>query len=139
MDQHSGSELPPVQATEALQPTVAQSFEAPSIDVGNERLASQAIEAAQSNPGQAPATSPLAPPAVSQQATALPQQAQPSFPGMPTIADDTDLIEKEWVLKAKEIVARTRHDPYQQNKQVESFKADYMKKRYNKDIKLTED
>ena len=59
--------------------------------------------------------------------------------GSPQIADDTDLIEKEWVLKAKEIVDRTKHDPYQQNKGVERLKADYMQKRYSKEIKLTED
>lgn len=59
--------------------------------------------------------------------------------GAPSIADDTDLIEKEWVIKAKEIVERTKHDPYQQNKEVERIKADYLKKRYNKDVKVTED
>lgn len=64
----------------------------------------------------------------------------PTMPtNMPAIADDTDLIEKEWVVKAKEIVARTRNDPYKQNKEVERVKAEYLKKRYNKDIKITED
>lgn len=56
----------------------------------------------------------------------------------PAIADDADLIEKEWVLKAKQIVERTKEDPYDQNKQLNVFKADYMKKRYNKTIKLSE-
>jgi hypothetical protein len=58
---------------------------------------------------------------------------------LPQIADDTDLIEKEWVLKAKEIVARTAHDPHLQNKEMNRFKADYLKKRYNKEVKLSED
>jgi hypothetical protein len=58
---------------------------------------------------------------------------------MPQVADDTDLIEKEWVDKAKEIVAQTSHDPYLQNKEMNKVRADYMKKRYNKDIKLSED
>ncbi len=57
----------------------------------------------------------------------------------PQIADDNDLIEKEWVLKAKEIVAQTSHDPHLQNRTISRFKADYLKKRYNKDIKLSED
>ena len=48
---------------------------------------------------------------------------------------DADLIEKEWVLKAKEIVARTHGDPYEQNSEINKIKADYIKKRYNKDIK----
>lgn len=56
----------------------------------------------------------------------------------PHIADDADLIEKEWVEIAKSIVARTAHDPHVQNKEMTRFKADYMKKRYNKDIKLGE-
>ncbi len=58
---------------------------------------------------------------------------------MPLIADDADLIEKEWVEKAKQIVDSTKHDPYRQNKELTRVKADYLKKRYNKDIKLNEE
>jgi hypothetical protein len=54
-------------------------------------------------------------------------------------ADDADLIEKEWVAKAKEIVAHTHGDPYIQNKEINKIKAQYIKKRYNKDIKQTSD
>jgi hypothetical protein len=54
-------------------------------------------------------------------------------------AQDSDLIEKEWVEKAKEIVERTRHDPFLQNREITKMKADYMKKRYNKDIRIPED
>ena len=50
-------------------------------------------------------------------------------------ASDIDLIEKEWVQKAKAIVAHTHGDPYTQNKEINKIKADYIKKRYNKDIK----
>lgn len=56
----------------------------------------------------------------------------------PAVADDIDLIEKEWVDKAKAIVNSTRNDPHSQNDEMNRFKADYMKKRYNKDIKLSE-
>ena len=48
------------------------------------------------------------------------------------------LIEKEWVVKAKQIVEKTKDNPYNQNKELTVFKADYMKKRYNKTIKLSE-
>lgn len=58
--------------------------------------------------------------------------------GVPAIADDTDLIEKEWVQKAKDIVARTKDDPRAQNREMGVFKADYVKKRFNKDIKVSE-
>lgn len=54
------------------------------------------------------------------------------------IADDADLIEKEWVEKAKAIVAQTAHDPSMQTKEVGKIKADYMQKRYNKQLKLEE-
>ncbi len=57
----------------------------------------------------------------------------------PAIADDVDLIEKEWVQKARAIVDKTKDDPHLQNKELNTFKADYMKKRYGKDIKLTND
>jgi hypothetical protein len=56
---------------------------------------------------------------------------------LPPIADDVDLIEKEWVDKAKEIVDRTSHDPYLQNQEITKVKEDYLKKRYNKSIKLS--
>lgn len=54
----------------------------------------------------------------------------------PVIADDVDVIEKEWVAKAKEIVARTKDDPSEQSNQLMYFRHDYMKKRYGKEIKL---
>lgn len=52
------------------------------------------------------------------------------------LPDDGDLIEKEWVEKAKQIVEKNRDDPYKQSEELTVFKADYMKKRYNKDIKV---
>lgn len=86
----------------------------------------------------------MPPPVASGQSTSHSQddqalQAVGSSTTFPQIADDNDLIEKEWVLKAKEIVAQTAHDPHLQNKAISRFKADYLKKRYNKDIKLSED
>lgn len=51
-------------------------------------------------------------------------------------SDDNDLIEKEWVNKAKQIVERTRDDPYKQSEELTVVKVDYMKKRYNKTLKL---
>lgn len=56
-------------------------------------------------------------------------------PDSPEVAEDVDLIEKEWVAKAKMIVARTANDPSQQSKELGKFKADYLKTRFNKDIK----
>jgi hypothetical protein len=56
--------------------------------------------------------------------------------GKTTGTDDSDLIEKEWVNKAKQIVEKTRDDPYKQSQELTVVKADYMKKHYNKTIKL---
>ena len=53
----------------------------------------------------------------------------------PELADDGDLIEKEWVLKVKQIVRATSNDPYEQNVQLTALKAEYMQKRYGKQIK----
>ncbi len=53
-------------------------------------------------------------------------------------ADDGDLIEKEWVNKAKAIVEKTQNDPYQQSKELNFLRAGYMQKRYSKIIKLSE-
>lgn len=58
--------------------------------------------------------------------------------GTPSVADDSDLIEKEWVQKAKEIISKTQNNPHEQSKELNIFKADYMQKRYNKVLKLSE-
>jgi hypothetical protein len=53
----------------------------------------------------------------------------------PATADDIDLIEKEWVEKAKQIVEQTKNNPREQNIALGKMKADYLKKRFNKVIK----
>lgn len=65
----------------------------------------------------------------------VPQTTQSA---VPQTADDNDLIEKEWVTKAKQIIEKTINDPHQQSKELSVFRADYMQKRYNKQIKLSE-
>ena len=137
MSQNVGSELPPlnIENTET-----SPEFFSPEMARGVERTELQAVQATETAQSAAAPVAPI--PQMNPSLSPLQQTANTPTTDdgtMPMIADDADLIEKEWVLKAKEIVARTRHDPYEQNKQVESFKADYMKKRYNKDIKLTED
>jgi hypothetical protein len=53
----------------------------------------------------------------------------------PAVAEDVDLIEKEWVNKAKSIVEKTKNDPSQQNIELNRFKADYLNARFSKNIK----
>ncbi len=54
-------------------------------------------------------------------------------------ADDSDVIEKEWVTKAKVIVDKTRNNPSEQSNELSKFKAEYLKKRFNKEAKATEE
>lgn len=51
------------------------------------------------------------------------------------LAEDNDLIEKEWVERAKSIIAKTQDDPYIQKKEMSKVKADYIQKRYKKTVK----
>jgi hypothetical protein len=66
-----------------------------------------------------------------------PVTAQPALQDTPLAAADDDLIEKEWVDKAKKIVLETKDNPYSQEEKVSQLQADYLKKRYGKDIKLS--
>lgn len=50
-------------------------------------------------------------------------------------AGDVDLIEKEWVEKAKSIVNGTLGDPHTQSEKISQMKADYIRKRFNKEIR----
>jgi hypothetical protein len=100
--------------------------ELPQLPTSQLSAAAQGLDfSAQANPPIAASTTPKTP---------TPPIVEP-----PNIADDDDLIEQEWVDKAKAIVERTRNDPYLQNQELGKFKADYIKKRYNREIKVTED
>lgn len=85
----------------------------------------------QSSPPPPPMTTPLPLPAVP-----VPVQAQPASDDAvgPTIAADDDLIEKEWVDKAKKIISETRDDPYRREQEVSRLQADYLRKRYGKEL-----
>lgn len=73
-------------------------------------------------------------------APSQPQQdikhTQPADATSPVAANDDDLIEKEWVDKAKKIVEQNRNDPHSQEQAVSQLQADYLKKRYGKEIKI---
>lgn len=55
----------------------------------------------------------------------------------PLVAADDDLIEQEWVKKAKVIIEQTKTDPRLQESEVSKLQADYLKKRYGKEVPLT--
>ncbi len=92
-------------------------------------------------PAEPPATIPAAPAQPFLPTPAQPTDGAAAAPisiGNPLVAADDDLIEKEWVDKAKKIIEQTRSDPYAQEKEVSKLQADYMKKRYGKDVKLSD-
>lgn len=82
----------------------------------------------------------------------VPTVPEPPAPGMvpmlnpvpvyndnPAAAGDDEVIEKEWVDKAKKIVTETKDDPYKQEQEVSKLQADYLMKRYGKEVKLASD
>ena len=55
-----------------------------------------------------------------------------------SLAQDSDRIEPQWVARTKQIIAQTATDPYEQNRQLAALRAEYIKQRYNKEIKVSE-
>lgn len=52
----------------------------------------------------------------------------------PIVANDDDLIEKEWVDKAKKILAETKDDPYRREREVSKLQIEYIRRRYGREI-----
>jgi hypothetical protein len=57
---------------------------------------------------------------------------------VPLQANNSDLVEEEWVNAAKRIMDTYKSDPYNKNRSLTYLRADYLKKRYNKDVKIPE-
>ena len=60
--------------------------------------------------------------------------AQAALRDIPIIANDDDLIEKEWVERAKRIVSDTKGDPCKREGQVTELKVDYLQKRFGRKL-----
>ncbi len=108
----------------------------PSIEmrpVAPQEAYEQRADAAMAAAGQAniaPQAAPqYAPPPQSQ-----PQPAAPTTVNSPLVAADDDLIEKEWVDKAKDIIRQTSDDPFARTAQVGELQRSYLQKRYGKVI-----
>lgn len=56
----------------------------------------------------------------------------------PLTAEDDDLIEKEWVDRAKKIVNDTQNNPHGREDQVGDLRVDYIKKRWGRDLGAAE-
>lgn len=126
-----------------MQPSSPQGTNSPALPpvAGNEQPFAVPVSVTQGQGAPAPGV-PV--PAAPVSDAAVPQAAAPAATPSasavnasgPALADDGDLIEKEWVAQVKQIVAATAHDPFQQSSQLTKLKADYMQKRYGKVIKL---
>jgi len=129
-NQGQGERLPKPIAPEQSPQTTPEKAAAPQ-----ERQPAPAGDSANQNAGAPPMPVPAAP--VDDSAPS--PSAQQAIDDTPAIAGDSDLIEKQWVKKAKQVVERTKDDPHMQNKDMNIVKAGYIKKRYNKDVKIPED
>lgn len=92
---------------------------------------SRAVESSQAPPVAAPGSLPTIAPPINtddQSATA------PVDDSVPLVAADEDLIEKEWVDKAKKIIAETKDEPYKREQAVKKLQIEYVRKRYGRVI-----
>ena len=56
----------------------------------------------------------------------------------PLVAADDDLIEKEWVDRAKKIIAETQNNPHKREDEVSKLQVDYIKKRFGRELGTAE-
>ncbi|MBP6041584.1 hypothetical protein KA529_01040 [Candidatus Saccharibacteria bacterium] len=139
-EQNLNTQIPNTEAARSVQEFVIPSGAEYAPDVApapaSQETAPMVGEGANQNAGMTlppVVPQPIAPQPTTQSATApaASVQADPN----PVIADDVDVIEKEWVDKARKIVDKSKDDPYLQELEVGKLQADYMKKRYGKEIK----
>lgn len=92
---------------------------------------SRQIETQSTPPVAAPGVLPAVPaPVLADDATISPAVDD----GAPLVAADDDLIEKEWVDKAKKIIAETKDEPYRREQEVKKLQIEYVRKRYGRVI-----
>jgi len=104
------------------------------LETGAERH-EQAAEASAAVADAAAYSAPMAPPVIPDPPVVDPPIAAS---GNPLVAADVDIIEKEWVDKAKDIILKTRDDPHSRTALVNELQRDYLKKRYGKGLSASE-
>ena len=114
----------------------------PPLEKGVERGAERREQAAEAGARAsdaatvaAPVAAPPVPPPVVPQDD-LAQNA--TITSSPLVAADEDLIEKEWVDKAKEIIQSTKDDPHARTQKVNELQRDYLQKRYGRSVGASE-
>ena len=124
---------PPSVQPESLTPVNA---EAPGVEApAPQEVRRPSTEVGPQNAGAPPQVVALPTPIVPAAPAATAQDDTSDDPSHPMVADDVDVIEKEWVEKAKSIVQTHRDDPYKQEQEANRLQSSYLKKRYGKSIK----
>jgi hypothetical protein len=130
---------PNVQPNPAIpQPVEGQpKVEAPQASVAPEAAPQPVVPAPAATVVPASVTSPPVPQApATNPGQQLPvQNIVPAVGANPAVAEDVDVIEKEWVDQADKVIDKTKDDPYQEEESVEALQVDYLKKRYGHDVK----
>ena len=127
----SGPELPPTQTTEGGERIPVLPTPESGLDRGLERTEQNAEASAAAANALYQGVPSVSPPVVAP----ITQPANDS----PAVAGDEDVIEKEWVDKAKKIIAETKDDPFGRSHRVNELQKDYLSKRYSKDLGVSSD
>ncbi|MFA5004209.1 MAG: hypothetical protein WC498_02950 [Candidatus Saccharimonadales bacterium] len=95
--------------------------------------------------GMAPPATPIAssPYPIAPMPSSSPQQSTTAaqsgaIPQAQRAEETEDTLTKISVARARNIVAQTAGDPYSQNEQLNKLKAEYIKQRFNQDVKLAQ-
>jgi hypothetical protein len=104
---------------------------------GQERVEQVAEAGARANDAAAPAAQPVQPVVPVVQSRPVVDDTSVTS-ASPMVAADEDLIEKEWVDKAKQIIDQTKDDPYTRTAKVNELQRDYLQKRYGKVVGASE-
>ena len=124
---HSGLELPQV--------NYGQNLEQSSPIASPERTTERGGERLEQRGEMAPAVAvPTLPTPVVALPTPIVVVDDTAADDTPIAAADEDLIEKEWVDQAKKIILQTKDDPYRREQEVSRLQADYLRKRYGKEL-----
>ena len=113
----------------------------PPLDAGIEKGAERCEQAAEAGARAADAATvaaPVAVPPVVPPIVPVNDLTQNAASATPLVAADEDLIEKEWVDKAKEIILHTKDDPHARTQKVNELQRDYLQKRYGRTVGASE-
>lgn len=103
------------------------------IETGAERVEQAAEASAAASDAASTSVVPVVDPAINPVSVTAPAQND-----NPIVAADEDVIEKEWVDKAKKIITETKDDPHKRSERVNDLQKDYLQKRYGKVLGASE-